>query len=306
VRAALAGAASLLLAAMAVPSGAESPSPAPEDRTTTLSISPAAGPDRTTVVLQGFSDCAVIDGHLLFTSYDGRADNLVVRSTSTRYDYSREKYPYTIRLTVPVSAAPGPARVYAEPFCGPPEEYPGSAVKPFRVERSGLSLRLSPRRLDRGDSLRVRARTCDGARGRLTVRVREAGEARDLQATLDSTGSAALSVPVGADGEVSLPFAATECRGSAYAGAVAYDVRAGSAAVSAGPTPTSSASRSAAPSTVPSTPASSQPTPSASSAPAASDRSKGGNGWLAVVGVAVVAVAAGALAVVLRRRLPAN
>ena len=62
-----------------------------------MTVSPAAAPDRSTVTLRGFSDCAVIDGHLVFTTYDGKADNVVVRSTSKTYDYDREKYPFTVR-----------------------------------------------------------------------------------------------------------------------------------------------------------------------------------------------------------------
>ncbi|MFN2522308.1 MAG: hypothetical protein ABR614_03220, partial [Mycobacteriales bacterium] len=133
----------LLLVVTAAPAfGAESPSPAPEDRTTSITVSPPAAPDRATLVLRGFSDCAVVDGHLMFRTYDGAAAEVVGRSTTQTYDYSRDKYPYLVRLTVPENAAPGSAQVYAAPFCGPPEEYPSSRVLPFRITQGQLLLRV--------------------------------------------------------------------------------------------------------------------------------------------------------------------
>jgi hypothetical protein len=310
VRAALSGTAGVLLVTLAGASVAASPSPSPspgvEDRTTTVSVSPTAAPDRAPIVLRGFSDCAVIDGHLLFTTYDGKADNVVVRRTSTTYDYAREKYPFTIRLTVPVTAAPGRAKVYAEPFCGPPEEYPASTVAPFVVERSRLALRLSPRRPRSGDRLRVRVRTCDGGHGRLTVRVREGTAVRDLDATVDAAGAAALSVRVTSAGDVSLPFAAAQCRGSSYAGAAAYAVR---PTTSKAPEPTPAATTSSiepTPSAAGPGPASTAPTAEATAAPRAATSSDDGSApWLGVAAAALVAGAAGAVVVALvRRRTP--
>ena len=285
-----------------------SPSPSPEDRATTLTVSPPAGPDRTSVLLRGFSDCAVIDGHLLFTTYDGKADNVVVRRTSTTYDDAREKYPYAIRLTVPATAAPGTAKAYVEPFCGPPEEYPASAVVPFRVELAALALRLSPTRPPAGGRLRIRARTCDGSRGTLTIRVRSGDVSTDVRGAVDATGVATASVRVTAPGEVSLPNAATECRGSSYAGAVAYALRAAVAASAGGPSaasspPPTAASAAASPGRTPLPGAS----PSVAAAPGPAGRTGGGRGpLLGAAAAALVAAAAGAVWLTLRRRRPAT
>ena len=280
---------------------AETPSPAPEDRSTTLTVTPTSGPDRSAVVLRGFSDCAVIDGHLLFTRYDGRPDNVVVRTTSRTYDYAREKYPYVVRVVVPATARPGPAQVFAEPFCGPPEEYPPSARRAFRVLPGELTLRVSPERVAPGERLRVSASTCDGARGPVPVRVRQGSEVRDLAAPVDAAGRAAVTVRAGrGDGEVSLPRAVEQCPGSTRPAAVAFAVRlpaSADAGASASPTTT--------PPSVPPPPSTSSagPSPSATAAappaPRRSDRS-GGPGLL--LPVALLAVAAAGTAVLLRRR----
>jgi hypothetical protein len=271
-----------------------------------VTVTPVAGPDRTDVTLRGFSDCAVIDGHLIFTRYDGKADNVVARSTSRTYDYAREKYPFLVRLTVPATAAPGAAQVYAEPFCGPPEEYPPSAVRSFRIERSSLALRVSPQRPAGGDLLRVRAGTCDGARDLLTVRFRDGDRVVDRRVRVDSSGSAAASVRLAEAGgtlEVSLPRAADECRGSSYAGPVSVVVRSVGGAGSA-PDPTGEATPSPSAPAAPATPSLGRPSSSTTPPPqaqAGSDR--GGRGRPALVAGLLVLVAAGAGAAVLRGRL---
>lgn len=298
-----------VLVLLAVPAGAESPSPVPEDRTTSITVSPTAAPDRAVLTLRGYSDCAVLDGHLLYTRYDGSADNLVVRATSKAYDYAREKYPYAIRLTVPVNAAPGPAEVYAAPFCGPPEEYPSSAVLPFRVQPGRLTVRVSPRRPDPGERLRVRASTCDGGRGRLTVRVRVAGRVLDRVASVDGAGYASVSVRLGGEvgpGEASLPRAKSECPGSVPPAAAAFSVRAptaaGPATTAAEPAPLAPTG-SPSPAALPSATGSAGPTRSTAAAPTSSrgDRSRG-SVLLAVLAVLGVGAALTAAAVLVRRR----
>lgn len=294
--------AAMLVAAFAVPAGAaETPSPAPEDRSTTVSVSPASGPDRSTLVLRGFSDCAVIDGHLLFTRYDGRPDNVVARTTTKTYDYAREKYPYIVRLTVPATARPGPAEVYAEPFCGPPEEYPPSARRAFRVASGVLALRVSPTRLEPGELLRVGASTCDGAHGPVTVRVRQGGDVREVAAPVDAAGRLAATVRVGGgDGEVSLPRAAEQCPGSTRPAVVAFSVRAPVVVTSAATRPAS-----ATPSAPPTTSASSlaaSPTASPTAATTAPVSGRGsGRSPLLPLALLGLGLAAGA-AVLLRRR----
>jgi hypothetical protein len=271
-----------------------------------LTVSPSSGPDRSTVVLRGFSDCAVIDGHLLFTTYDGRPDNVVVRGTSKTYDYEREKYPFLLRLKVPPAAAPGPAEVYAEPFCGPPEEYGRSPTVAFRVERGRLVVSLSRRRLEVGDRLRIRAAACDGARGPLTVRVQVGGQVRDLTAAVDASGSASASVSLSlaGAGRVSLPHADAQCPGSAAGAPVEFFVAgaavAGSPSVSAAPSPSESGS-SAVPPTL-----STSSAPAATASPAApprapSDRDSGGAWPLALVGLAAAAAIGAAVALRHRR-----
>ena len=303
-----AAAGALLVLLTAAPASAESPSPAPDDRTTSLTVSPAAAPARSTVTLRGYSDCAVIDGHLLFTTYDGKPDNLVVRATTSTYDYDREKYPFVIRLRVPVTAAPGAARVYAEPFCAPPEEYPVSDELPFRVERGALAVRVLTRRAEAGERVRLQAATCDGARGRLTFRVRVGNDVRDASAPVDRAGVASVSVLLGSatgPAEASLPRAAEECRGSTAAASVAFDVRRGRAATSPGSSASASAQQSAPPSSQAARP-SATVSASSSAGPVASRRAArgdGGGGLLppAVAVVLLVAVAAGAVAVRRRR-----
>ena len=270
-------------------------------------MSPVAGPDRTIVTLRGFSDCAVIDGHLIFKRYDGKADNVVARSTSRAYDYAREKYPFTVRLTVPTTAAPGAAQVYAEPFCGPPEEYPPSAVRPFRVERSRLALRVSPRRPEGGELLRVRASTCDGPAGLLTIRVREGDRVVDRRVRVDASGLASVSVRLTAAGgpvEASLPRAAAECPGSSYAGPVSVTVRSVPGASSA-PDPTGEPSPAPSAATTSATPSAGVAESSSTPSPrgqARSERGAGGPPLLAAGLLALLAAGAGAVVLVRRSR----
>lgn len=229
----------------------------------------------------------------------------MARSTSRSYDYAREKYPFTVRLTVPTTAAPGVAQVYAEPFCGPPEEYPPSAVQSFRIERSRLALRLSPRRPDGGELLRVRASTCDGARDLLTIRLRDGDRVVDRRVRVDSSGFASVSVRLAVAGgpvEASLPRAAAECRGSSYAGPVSVTVRSvGGASSAPDPTeqPSPSPSRaSPAPTAAPTgTPSSAGPTP-----PARATTRRGGAGRSALGAGILALLAVGAGAGLVRRR----
>jgi hypothetical protein len=299
-----AGAAALLLLLAAPAVAAESPSPAPEeDRTTSVAVSPASAADRGTFVLRGYSDCAVIDGHLLFRSYDGKADNVVARSTSKTYDYSREKYPYVVRVTVPAHAAPGPAQVYAAPFCGPPEEYPTSETLAVRIARGQLALRLSDRRLDVGDRLRVRVSGCDGTRGRLTVRVQVGGDTRDVPAAVVSgAASARVTLRTAGTGTVSLPRAATECRGSRAAAPVPFAVRGAATVASASASPSASEVPASAPASPAPMAASASASSSPSAAPAAAPRRKRDGGVPVLPVVLAVLAAAGAAGAVLLRR----
>ncbi len=250
----------IVLAALTGAPGALAASPSPYDSATTLTVSPRVLPDRGVLSLSGFSDCAVVDGHLLFTRYDGSADNVVVRAKqATRYDAAREKYPYSVRIPVPPRARPGAARVYAEPFCGPPEEYPPSSQVSVRVARSALALSASPRRPAAGGRVRVRAATCDGPGGRLTLQVVLGGRSVRGSAPIraDGTADTTLALPPGAGtATVSAPAAARECPGSTAPRALAVPVRGASSPTSAlpasaaapeSPTPTGSPTVVAAP-----------------------------------------------------------
>ena len=303
-----AAAVALLVLLTALPVHAESPSPTPDDRTTSLTVSPAAGPARSTVTLRGYSDCAVIDGHLLFTTYDGKPDNVVVRATTSTYDYDREKYPFVIRIRVPLTAAPGEASVYAQPFCAPPEEYPTSDELPFRVERSALAVQVSPRRPESGQRVGLRASTCAGPTGRLSFRVQVGGDVREVSAPVDALGSASASVRLGSatgDAQVTLPRAADECRGSVPPRGLTFRVRPGRTSV----TPGESASASASPGSSPSSSAQPSPTSSGPASPSAAAepsrrvaRGAGGLGLAALVAAVLLAAAAAAGAVAVRRR----
>ncbi|MCA1711715.1 MAG: hypothetical protein LC789_08820 [Actinobacteria bacterium] len=163
---------------------------------------------------------------LMFRTYDGAAGEVVGRSTSNTYDYSRDKYPFLVRLTVPANAAPGAAQVYAAPFCGPPEEYPSSRILPVRITQGQLLLRVSPRRPEVGERLRVRVSGCDGTRGRLTVRVQVGSDSRDVTApVIAGSASVRVRLAMAGTGNVSLPSAATQCRGSRAAAPVPISVR---------------------------------------------------------------------------------
>ena len=296
-------AAAALVAALAPPAAAaETPSPAPEDRSTTLTVTPTSGPDRSTVVLRGFSDCAVIDGHLVFTRYDGRPDNVVVRSTTKTYDYAREKYPYVVRVVVPATARPGPAEVFAEPFCGPPEEYPPSVRRAFRVVPGVLTLRVSPTRPEPGDRLRITASTCDGARGPVTVRVRQGDDLREVAAPVDPAGRLSVTVTAGrGDGEVSLPRAAEQCPGSTRPAAVSFAARSpASAAASASAATAAPSAASPTPST---SPTAESPAATASALPTRTQRDdESGGGVVLLAGLLGLAMAGGVAAVLRRRR----
>lgn len=297
----------VLLATPAV--GVESPSPAPDDRTTTLTVSPSSPAAREVLTLRGFSDCAILDGHLLFTRYDGGADNVVVRSApGAAYDDKREKFPYAIRITVPLRARPGAARVYAEPFCGPPEEYPASPTLPLRIDRGQLLTSASPRRALAGQRIRVRAATCDGARPSLTLRVTVGRQVQDVRAPVSADGAAAASLRLGGavgPATVTLPRESTECPGSTPAPTYRFRVLAvpGSspeASPISTPSPSPSASASSAPPASNATPA---PSASVVRARPAADRDDGGSG-AAVPALIVTAAAAAATAafVAARRR----
>lgn len=288
------------------PALAASPTPSPEDRSTTLTVTPRALPDRGVLRLSGFSDCAVIDGHLLFTRYDGTPDSLVVRARqSTTYDARREKFPFALRMAVPASARPGTAQVYAEPFCGPPEEYPPSSRVTVRITRSALVLAVSPRRPVQGAVIRVRATTCDGPGGRLTVRVRLAGAVAQRSAPIGGDGSAVIRVPLPAGSgraQVDLPLAARECPGSTAPASVTITVRA-AAAASASP---SQAVLSASPSATPSPSGSSRATASSPQSgravPKDSATGGGAGGVPVLLGLGGAAALAGGAATVWARR----
>ena len=295
----------VLLVVLAGTPGALAASPSPYDSATTLTVSPRALPDRGVLSLSGFSDCAVVDGHLVFTRYDGSADNVVVRGRqATRYDDAREKYPFAIRITVPAQARPGSARVYAEPFCGPPEEYPPSGQVAIEVTRSALVLTASPPRPMAGARLRVRAATCDGPGGRITVQVALGGRTTRALAAIGTDGAAEVSVdlPPGAGtATVSAPAAARECPGSAPVARRRLTVRAAAATPTAAQ---SSAPVSAAPSPPSRAPVASPSTTGSGERRSAPARGKGGGPGgvgLAVAGTALV-LAVGAGAVAVRRR----
>lgn len=279
---------------------------APADNATTVTVSPTALAPRATLTLSGFSDCAVVDGHLVFTRYDGTADNVVVRAPqATRYDDAREKYPFTVRIPVPAQARPGLVRVYAEPFCGPPEEYPPSPSVQVRVVPGVLTVSVFPRRPVEGRRMRLTATTCNGPGGRVTFAVRAADDAAQVTAAVDGQGRARASVdvPRGVDAvQVSLPEAAQQCPGSRYEGARLVRVRRQAppsppAVTAAPPAPSPSVATPSGTVTAPSTPA--------LVATAASDialRAPGVNGAaLAAIATAAAALA-GALVVILRRR----
>lgn len=297
----------VLLATPAV--GVESPSPAPDDRTTTLTVSPSAAAAREVLTLRGFSDCAILDGHLLFTRYDGGADNVVVRSApGAAYDDKREKFPYVVRITVPARARPGPAKAYAEPFCGPPEEYPASPTLSVRIDRGELVARASPRRPVAGQRIRVRAATCDGARGSLTLRVTVGRQVQDVRAPVAVDGTASASVRLGGAAgaaTVTLPRVGTECPGSVPAPPYRFRVLAvpGSAPESSAsslPSPSPSSSESSAPVRV-----SAVPTPSVSAVaarPAAERDDEGSGAVVPALLIAGVAAATAALVAARRRR----
>lgn len=298
----------VLLATPAVGVESPSPSPAPDDRTTTLTVSPSAPAAREVLTLRGFSDCAILDGHLLFTRYDGGADNVVVRSApGAAYDAKREKFPYVIRITVPTRARPGPAKVYAEPFCGPPEEYPASPTLSVRIDRGELVASASPRRPVAGQRIRVRAATCDGARGSLTLRVTVGRQIQDVRAQVAADGTASASVRLGGAvgaATVTLPRVGAECPGSVPAPPYSFRVLAmpGSApeaSTSSTPSPSLSPSASSAPVAI-----SAVPTPSVSVVPArrAAERDDGGSGAVVPGLIAAVAAAATAAFVAARRR----
>ncbi len=294
-----------LLAVLVGAPGALAASPSPYDSATTLTVTPRALPDRGVLSLSGFSDCAVIDGHLVFTRYDGTPDNVVVRARqATRYDDVREKYPFALRITVPAQARPGSARVYAEPFCGPPEEYPPSGDVTVQVTRSVLVLTASPRRPVAGTRLRVRAATCDGPGGRLTVQAELGGRKTQALAVIgaDGVAQATVDLPPGAGtATVSAPKAAQECPGSTAAAPRRVAVRAAAPAPAAAQ---SSATASAVPSPSSSAPVAS-PATSGSAAPGTvTSRGDGdgpGGAAVAAAGTALV-LAVGAAVVVLRRR----
>ncbi len=238
---------------------APTPSPSPDDRTTSLSVSPTLLSARATLTLKGFSDCAIIDGHLVFNGYDGNPDNVVVRSQQSRYDMVREKYPYEVRIVVPGRARPGTAQVYAEPFCGPPEEYPPSKVQQVRLQPAVLTLAKGTRRPVAGQRLRLTAGTCNGPATRLTFDVTVAGVVERVRADVSGDGRASVSYLLPertGPASVALPAAARECPGSTVPKALSFTVRAARSAVPAvassapesatrSPTPTSSASRGA-------------------------------------------------------------
>ncbi len=227
------GAAVLVLAfltggpALAAPS--PSPSPSPDDRSTSLSTSPGALSARETLTLKGFSDCAIIDGHLVFTGYDGNPDNVVVRSQQSRYDTAREKYPYQVRIVVPARARPGSAQVYAEPFCGPPEDYPPSDVQRIRLVPAALNVTRSPRRPTEGRRLQLSARSCNGPGSRLTFAVAVDGVSERVTVAVSGDGRATLTYDLprrAGPATVSLPSAASQCPGSSAPGVLAFTVRA--------------------------------------------------------------------------------
>ncbi|MEO6203998.1 MAG: hypothetical protein ABIO67_01240 [Mycobacteriales bacterium] len=234
---------------------APTPSPSPDDRTTSLSVSPTSLSARETLTLKGFSDCAIIDGHLVFDGYDGNPDNVVVRSQQSRYDLRREKYPYEVRIVVPGRARPGKAQVYAEPFCGPPEEYPPSGVQSVRLQPTPLTLAKGTRRPVAGQRLRLTAGTCNGPGTRLTFEVTVAGVVENVRAAVSGDGRASVSYLLPeriGPASVALPAAARECPGSTGPKALTFTVRAPHSATPAvvsrapesaspSPTPTSSA-----------------------------------------------------------------
>ena len=290
--------------ALALP--AQAATPAPVDNATTLSVSPTSVTPRHPLALKGFSDCAVIDGHLVFTRYDGSADNVVVRAPqATRYDDAREKYPFAMQITVPAQARPGSVRVYAEPFCGPPEEYPPSGSVQVRVVPGALGLSVFPRRPLEGSRMRLSASTCNGPGGRVTFAVRAGSNSEQVTATADGQGRvrASVDVPRGVDAvEVSLPDVARQCPGSRYEGArrvrvtrlaqpAAPSVSATSARPSPSPPPTVAAVASPSAETAPSS--------TVAEPPAQSTRP---DGMVIAALVAAVAMGAGALAVIRRRR----
>lgn len=279
---------------------------APADNATTLSVSPSSVAPRSALTLTGFSDCAVVDGHLVFTRYDGAADNVVVRAPqATRYDDAREKYPFAVRLTVPAQARPGSVRVYAEPFCGPPEEYPPSGSVQVRVVPGALTLSVFPRRPVEGGRLRLTASTCNGPQGRVTFAVRAGDSSERVTATVDSQGRARTSVeaPRGVDVvEVSLPDVVRECPGSRYAGA--RNVRINRVVQPVAPSATMTSARPS-PSPPPSVAAVASPSAEAgpfTTVPTAPVESPGLSGPVIAAVVAALAAAAAGLAVTRRRR----
>jgi hypothetical protein len=292
----------LLVVATAVLAGAVAAPAAAEE--TTLRLSPAHAPAGGSVAVDLRSDCKLNYLNLTYSRYDG-GTKTATTLTDGRFDEGLQKYRYVGRLAVPGDAAYGSAVAYAQPYCGPPEEYPASRDVPFTVDRSVLRLAVSPARVRAGtrETLRVSGGDCAGSVSSVPLRVRwpdgssmtVTGAVRSLRVSASfalppsvrpGTGTVALARP-------------DACPGSRPLGPAVFTVRAAAVAsespaptLSPSPTPFATLTGLATPSVAPAV------SPSAAPPPARRTRPRP----LFMVGLAVAALAGSAGGAFMMRR----
>jgi hypothetical protein len=216
VRAASPALAAALLCAPVAAAATPAPSPSAADRTT-LAMSPAAGPDESSFVASGDSDCHLMAVTMTYVTYGGE-QRQVGKQDQNAAALGGGRYHYRTTVQVPVDARPQTARVQAEPLCGSEADgFPPSAPRSFDVTRARPRISLLPQEVRPGETTRIRVRSCFGAAGAITITVRLPGlrTVTVRAAVADSTATGQLSVPAdAAPGAASASVGRSTCPGS--------------------------------------------------------------------------------------------
>ena len=172
------------------------------------------------------SDCALNYLNLTYHRYDGSTQTGTTL-TEGKYDAGLDKFRYRGSLRVPPDAAPGKATAFAQPYCGPPEEYPASGDVPFTVDHGRLALSASPARVVAGSRVTVSGGDCDGPVTSVPLVVRYGdGTRASVTARVDARRVSATFTAPPIPGEASVSLARPDaCPGSRAAGAATFAVR---------------------------------------------------------------------------------